>query len=761
MTTTARLAGASSPAESDSARALWWRNLFEGSDDAHFVCRANGEVVEANPRARELFADGVSGRLNLLELLTESVAGKVRQLLERRREHQETITSVSLLTHGRLTFIADLIITNLGPSCALVTMRDAARRWRMESHMQRLATAIDATSDVFYLTDAECRLTFVNAAFQQVTGHNIEDALGRSVDFLRAPGQESIIQDYLRTVGQGHDWSGELINVRSSGEPYPVAATISPIHDRHGEFIGYVANEREISAWKRLQDEVLMERNYARSIIDSIESAIYTVDRQLKLTHVNEAWRKFPAEHGWLELRQSPKTGSCLLDYVPQLEQKEQLRDYFERTLNTRQPFEFQTSCGGRHWFSRISPWLHAGEVIGLIYQVADQTSFHKLQNQLYQAQKMETVGTLAAGVAHDFNNLLQVIRGNTTLLGMDKLLSDGVQARLQQIDRAATRAAEITQQLLSFSRASEERITIFDFNQAIEESSQLARRSLHGNVDLVLQPAPMPVTVKMDATRASQLLLNLCVNAQDAMPQGGRLTLTNGLAVISPEQASQHRLPAGSRFVKCTVSDTGTGIPQEILPRIFDPFFTTKGPGKGTGLGLAVAHSVVRQAGGFLELETSAGLGTSFHIYLPLVEGGHTAQIKKAPTTLPKGSGRILIVDDLDMIRDFATNFLTASGFEVHSATDADDATMKLHMADAPFDLMLTDYNMPGRNGVELIHHVAVEWPDMKFILATGYLEDEERQAIESFKEVRVLRKPYNMHEAVALIMSQLQKDI
>jgi len=758
MISTARMHGANPPLEPTDLRARWWRCLFEGSEDAHFVCRTDGEVSEANRRARDLFLRSFASKFNLFELLTDNVSARLKEIMMRRRDHQETIPAVSLLTNGRLTLFADIVVTPLEGGYAMVTLRDATRRWRMESHVQRLAAAIDATTDVFYLTDAEFRLTFVNAAFQDVTGHNIEEALGRSGDFLRAPGQEQQIQSYLTAVRKGRDWAGELVNLRSDGTRYPVSVTISPIHDRSGEFIGYVANERNISDWKQLQDEVLMERNYARSIIDSIESAVYTVDRDLKLTHVNEAWRKFPAEHGWLHLRDNPKVGSHLLNYVPSLENREQIHRYFEQALATRQPLEFQTHCGGRHWFARVSPWLHAGEVIGLIYQVADHTGFHQLQNQLYQAQKMETVGTLAAGVAHDFNNLLQVIRGNTTLLSMQDNLAADVQTRLQQIDRAATRAAEITQQLLSFSRASEEKITIFDFNQAIEEASQLARRSLHGNVELVLLPSNNSVCVKMDATRASQLLLNLCVNAQDAMPQGGQLTLANCVSEITNAQAAQHHLPPRSRFVKCSVSDTGTGIPANVLARIFDPFFTTKQPGKGTGLGLAVVHSVVRQAGGFVEVETEENRGTTFHIFLPMVEGGHTATIKKAPSTLPKGSGHILIVDDLDMIRDFAVNFLTAAGFEVTAAADADDALTQLQMADTPFDLMLTDYNMPGRNGVELIHYASSRWPDMKFILASGYLEDEERQSVESFNGVKVLRKPYNMHEAVSLIMSLLR---
>ena len=758
MISTARMHGLLLPLEPNDLRAHWWRCLFEGSEDAHFVCHSDGEVVEANRRARDLFLRSFTPRINLFTLLTDKAGLRIKELLSKHREQQETISAVSLITNGRLTLFADVVLTPLGAGYSLVTLRDATRRWRMESHLHRLATAIDATTDVFYLTDAEFRLTFVNAAFQETTGYNIEEALGRVGDFLRAPGQEQVIQSYLTAVRNGRDWAGEVVNIRCDGERYPASVTISPIYDRNGDFIGYVANERNITAWKQLQDEVLMERNFARSIIDSIESAIYTVDRDFKLTHVNEAWRKFPPDHGWLNLRDQPKVGAHLLNYVPNLEQREQIHRYFEQALATRQPIEFQTSCGGRHWFARVSPWLHAGEVIGLIYQVADQTGFHQLQNQLYQAQKMETVGTLAAGVAHDFNNLLQVIRGNTTLLTMHGDLAQDVQTRLQQIDRAATRAAEITQQLLSFSRASEEKVTIFDFNQAIEEASQLARRSLHGNVELVLLPYSSPVSVKMDATRASQLLLNLCVNAQDAMPQGGRLTLANSVSEITNAQAMQHHLPPRSRFVKCSVADTGTGIPQHVLSRIFDPFFTTKQPGKGTGLGLAVVHSVVRQAGGFVEVETEEGNGTTFNIYLPMVEGGHTAQIKKAPSSLPKGSGRILIVDDLDMIRDFAVNFLTAAGFEVSAAADADDALSQLQMADVPFDLMLTDYNMPGRNGVELIHYAASNWPDMKFILASGYLEDEERQAVESFNGVKVLRKPYNMHEAVSLIMSQLR---
>jgi CheY-like chemotaxis protein len=377
----------------------------------------------------------------------------------------------------------------------------------------------------------------------------------------------------------------------------------------------------------------------------------------------------------------------------------------------------------------------------------------------MFQTQKMETIGALAAGVAHDFNNLLLAIRGNVTLLLMEAPLGPEVRQRLERIDQAAEQAANITRQLLTFSRAADEQVTTLDLNQVVLEAGELARRILRKQVGLKLETASYPVKVRMDATRAQQMLLNLCVNAQDAMPEGGQVTITNAALALPSGQAERQRLAPGARYVRCSVADTGTGIPPAVLSRIFEPFFTTKEQGKGTGLGLAIVQNVVRQAGGFLEVDTEVGRGTTFHLYFPETKGDVSATSSAVAPAIPRGTGRILVVDDQDLVRDFAQKFLGAIGYEVLTADSAETALRIMEEQSKPLDLLLTDYSMPGMNGRELIAEVAGRWPGVRFILASGYLESGERDQITAQHGTRILHKPFDLVQAADLIARLLQR--
>ena len=741
------------------AAAQWWRCLFDNSEDAQFVCRSDGCAEVVNRKAARLLGLGSAPTTTfcLPDALATGPRLKLLQLLARREAWQQSIPEATLLFEGRPCLVADLQVTAFGDGFFLVALKDASRRQRLEAHVQRLVTAIDATPDVFFLTDAQFRLTFVNPAFQTCTGYNIEEALGRTADFFRAPGEGTKVEEYLLAVRRGRDWFGELVNVRKSGSTYPVEATVSPIHDALGGFLGYVSCERDITLKRRLQDELLLERDLAQSLSNSHDSAIYTLDCEFRLMHANDGWKRFPGEHGWLCFREAPHVGQPLLDNVPEADHRARLWLLFQSVMADDRPQEIRCSSpDGRRWLMRILPWKHAGKINGLIYHVADQTQYHELQDQLYQAQKMEIIGTLSAGVAHDFNNLLQAICGNCGLVLLDSRLPQELRPALDQVELAATRAAEITHQLLSFSRASEERVTILDFNQTIHEASHLARRSLKNNVVLELQPTPEPIKVRIDSTRANQLLLNLCVNAQDAMPEGGRLTLSNERVRLTEAQAERTPHPAGTGFLRCRVTDSGQGIPPEILPRIFDPFFTTKGKGKGTGLGLSIVQRVIQQAEGFLEVESNPGQGTTFLVYLPLAEEAVTAAAKTVSRNLRKGSGRVLVVDDMDLVRDFTKSFLEVAGFSVLVAVDGPQALDLLEKQAEPVDILLTDYSMPGMNGLELIEQVIPRWPDMRIVLASGYLDEVCLERIQELG-ARILHKPYNMQDAVGLISDSL----
>ena len=737
---------------------LWWRRIFDDSEDAQMVCRADGSLVEINQKGAQLFevsaARAIGEEAPLLQALTGSMAEKLRALLVGREGRTEMLNAVSIRLDDSGPLLADLVVTSLHEGYWLITIKDASRRWRMETHAQRLITAINSTPDVVFLTDAGFHFTFVNSSFHTATGYTFEEVLGQPIYLLYATSDQEMIEEQLGPVSEGQDWVGEVRSLKRDGTVWPAEVAVSPIYDQQGNFIGCVGIQRDLTSKKVLQAELVSERNLMMSIMNSLESAVYTLDREFKLTHFNDSWKKIPAEHGWLNLDTPPTEGRSILDYVKDPARRQQLREVFEKVLTQETAEEVRTTVDGRQWHINVAPWRSEDEVKGLIYMVTDHTQFTELQNQLYQAQKMETIGALAAGVAHDFNNLLLAIRGNASLLMLDKNLSGDMLERLRQIDNAARRGADITRQLLSFSRASDEKIDILDFNHVIKEASQLAKRSLRGaKFKIALQPSSDPIKVQMDATRAQQLVLNLCINAIDAMPDGGTLTLSNELVRLDATQAAKAKTIEGASFLCCTVADSGTGIPPEVMERIFDPFFTTKEKDKGTGIGLAVVQNIVNKAGGFLDVETVVDEGTAFKIYVPSVQGAVTVEDTEAEKDLSEGSGTLLVVDDLDLVLDFTSNFLKAAGYKVHTACDADAALEVMERENGQIDLLLTDYNMPGKNGWQLIEEVARRWPPIKLILASGFLEDHERTQIEEDFGAHVLNKPYNISEATDLI--------
>ncbi len=748
------------PAFKDEFAGQWWANLFEASVEAKMVCRADGTAVHINKQARRLFKlkiDLDRESFSVFKLLPSTAIRKVGWVLQQRPSYTEKLHSVLLLHEGCPQSLMDLEMVALQGGFALIVFRDSGHRLRLESHIQRLITAIDATPDVFLVTDADLRITFVNPAFQTATGYSLEEVLGRSDEFLRAPFELAKVNAYRERVSQGREWIGEFVNQRRNGENYHVESTISPISDIAGRFMGYVVSERDITMRLRLQEELRAERDFAQSILQSLDMAVYTLDPVFRITHANEGWRHFSTEHGGLRLNGAPQIGKSLLDYVPDPARRVELMTAFTEVVNTgkAQDHHYHAS-DGQHWLVKISPWINASQTRGLICNISDQTRHYELQNQLFQSQKMEIIGTLAAGVAHDFNNLLQVIRGHTSLALMQAPEGTPLRHGLQRVDMAAIRAAEITQQLLSFSRVSDERRMVLDLNKVIKEANHLAKRTLRGNVTVELNPTAKPIRVKIDPTKASQALVNLCVNAQDAMPDGGRLTLTNVIVEPTTEQIASHNLPAGVSYARCSVGDTGCGIPSHILPRIFEPFFTTKENGKGTGLGLPIVKRVAEEAGGFIEVESAPGSGTTFHLYLPLVAEQLAPVPPQVEVKLAHGKGRVLVVDDVDLLRDFTQKFLQMTGLKVLVASSGQQALKVLEESVEPVDLVFTDYNMPNMTGLELIEAISKRWPRTKFILASGFLDDETYARIEQC-QASILAKPYDMHDAAKMVTEKL----
>jgi nitrogen-specific signal transduction histidine kinase len=372
-----------------------------------------------------------------------------------------------------------------------------------------------------------------------------------------------------------------------------------------------------------------------------------------------------------------------------------------------------------------------------------DITARKRLEEQLAQAQKMEAVGRLAGGVAHDFNNLLTVILGSVELLLDGLEPGHPVQPNAEEIRKAAERAAMLTRQLLAFSRKQFLQPNVVDLNRVVLDSTRMLRHLIGEDIEVVTLPEAPGANVKADPTQITQVILNLAINARDAMPHGGTLTIRTAGASFDEAYAALHPGVAPGDYVTIAVSDTGHGIAPEVLPHIFEPFFTTKPLGLGTGLGLATSYGIVEQSGGHITLESESGHGTTLFVHLPRVVdvGGEPASRAAGPQG---GQETILLVEDEEMVRIVASSNLRAKGYEVLEAANGQEALVLAAAHRGPIHLLVTDVIMPQMGGVELAARLAHTRPDTRVLYTSGYTQDPVVLQRASGAEGAFLPKPY-----------------
>ena len=374
------------------------------------------------------------------------------------------------------------------------------------------------------------------------------------------------------------------------------------------------------------------------------------------------------------------------------------------------------------------TPIQERGEVTGAVVTFQDITERNQLENQLIHSQKMQSLGRLAGGVAHDFNNMMTTIIGYTQLGKRSLTSQDQVHGYLQQIQRAAEHANNLTYQLLAFARRQVIEPRILSLNDLILSSDKMLRRLIGEDIELVTLPTPHLGLVKVDPSQIEQVLINLAVNGRDAMPEvGGKLTIEMANVSLDREYARQHREVVPGEYVMISVSDNGAGMTEEVKAHAFEPFFTTKLDGGGTGLGLATCYGIVNQNGGHIEVDSTVGQGTTFRVYLPRVDDpvdftpGHDE-----PVDLPRGTETVLLVEDEPSVRSLANFLLCEQGYTVFSAANGYEA---LHTAQEQegkqIHLLLTDVVMPQMGGKELVDHLRAKRPDIKVLFTSGYTDN------------------------------------
>jgi nitrogen-specific signal transduction histidine kinase len=394
-----------------------------------------------------------------------------------------------------------------------------------------------------------------------------------------------------------------------------------------------------------------------------------------------------------------------------------------------------------------------------IVHQRQAEEERKRLQEQLAQASKMEAVGQLAGGVAHDFNNLLTTILGYSEMI-LEQLAKDSpVRAEVEEISKAGARAASLTQQLLAFSRKQVIMPRPIDLNETVKEARNMLERLIGENIRLVLSLDPDPGRVKADPHQIDQVLLNLAVNARDAMPDGGVLTVATANVAVEKDHAVARSEIVPGNYVVLSVADTGIGMDKETRARIFEPFFSTKEFGKGTGLGLATVYGIAKQNGGTVLVDSEPGRGSVFRIYLPrLYTAGAAVNPAPARTASPTGNETILLVEDDAMVQRLAQKMLSHLGYEVLPAQDTEDAVRICETHPRPIHLLLTDVIMPRMNGVELYSQLQTLRPGMKALFMSGYAEDVVARKGVLPEGTEFIHKPFDMENLALRIRQTLE---
>ena len=616
-----------------------------------------------------------------------------------------------------------------------------------ETREQLFVAAVESSDDAVITKGLDGTITGWNYAAQQLFGFSSQEAIGQSIDIIVPPELRSEVRDILAKIANGENVRHhDTIRINKDGRRVDVSLSISPVKSRSGVIIGAAKVARDNAARIRERKALIESEQMAQAIIKSSLDAFVQLDEKgtiLRWSSKAETMLGWPREDA---------VGLNLRDLIIPEERRDanqkRLADFL-RDVEKGMPGQRYESPSlrrdGTEILTEISlTALHRDEGYIINGFLRDVTATRAAQEQLKQAQKMESVGQLTGGIAHDFNNLLTVITGTVEFLVDAVADRPELAAIVKLISDAADRGAELTSRLLAFSRQQPLQPQSVDVNNLMMEVSRLLHPTLGEQIEVNMALASEACSALVDPSQLSAAIVNLAINARDAMPVGGKLTIeTNNVVFEQDSVQSDDDIKPGS-YVLIAVSDTGTGIPKPILTKVFEPFFNTKDVGTGTGLGLSMVYGFVKQSGGQIRIYSEEGYGTTFRIYLPRSDQTPQQVTELLRREVERGNETILAVEDNESVRTALITQLQSLGYKTLVAADAAEA-LAIVDGGAIFDLLFTDVIMPGQmNGRQLAQEIAQRRPQLKVLFTSGYAQNAMSHHGQLDPGVLLLSKPY-----------------
>jgi len=625
---------------------------------------------------------------------------------------------------------------------------------RSEEKYRRILASIE---DGYYELDLRGNFTFFNDAGYRILGYEPDELRGMNYRAYTSPQTAQRLYEAFHRIYEtgGAETMLDYEVIRKDGTTRYHEMSAGLLRSASGEPVGFHLLARDISKRKEAEEALRRSEEKYRTILETMEEGYFEVGLGGTITFTNDAATRL------LGFTRDEIIGKNYRKYHSP-DEAGQLYEVFHRIYETGKPeflldYEVKRKDGSvrNHQLNAALLRDASGKPKGFRILARDVTERKRvekekaqLEEQLLQAQKMESVGRLAGGVAHDFNNMLGVILGYAELIKLRLPEHDPLLKDVLEIEKAATRSRDLTGQLLAFSRKQIIAPVPVDLNELVMNTKKTLSRLIGEDVDLQFYPARDLWKIKFDPSQVQQILINLAANARDAMPDGGKLTVETANIYLNEAYCKMHIGFSPGHYVLLGVSDDGAGMDKETLQHLFEPFFTTKEPGRGTGLGLATVYGIVKQNSGFVNVYSEPGKGTTFKIYIPrsLEEGDMQKEAEEE--LVASGSGTVLLVEDDDMVRGMTSEMLEASGYTVVASGNPAEAESLCENDDVHIDLLLTDVVMPGMSGKELRDRIQAQRPGMKVLFMSGYTSNVivHRGVLE--EGVNFIQKPFSMSD-------------